>query len=81
MDNYEERIKHYVYIYIVVFDVVYLRLHALISNRLFINRHGFFSLCFIKYTPKNQQTSKQKNRNRNIICYNPPFHIQVSTNI
>ena len=30
---------------------------------------------------ENQQTSKQKNRKRNIIWYNPPFNNQVSTNI
>ena len=37
--------------------------------------------CQIKYAKENQQTSKQKNRKRNIICYNPPFNNQVSTNI
>ena len=37
--------------------------------------------CQIKYTKENQQTSKQKNRKRNIIWYNPPFNNQVSTNI
>ena len=35
----------------------------------------------IKYAKENQQTSKQKNRKRNIIWYNPPFNKQVSTNI
>ena len=37
--------------------------------------------CQIKYAKENQQTSKQKNRKRNIILYNPPFNNQVSTNI
>ena len=37
--------------------------------------------CQIKYAKENQQTSKQKNRKRNIIWYNPPFNNQVSTNI
>ena len=36
--------------------------------------------CQIKYAKKNQQKSKQKNRKRNIIWYNPPFNNQVSTN-
>ena len=37
--------------------------------------------CQIKYAKENQQTSKQKNRKRNIIWYYPPFNNQVSTNI
>ena len=30
--------------------------------------------CQIKYAKENQQTSKQKNRKRDIIWYNPPFN-------
>ena len=37
--------------------------------------------CQIKYAKENQQTSKQKNRKRNIIWYNPSFNNQVSRNI
>ena len=37
--------------------------------------------CQVKYAKENQQTSKQKNRKRNIIWHNPPFNNQVSTNI
>ena len=35
----------------------------------------------IKYANENQKNSKQINRKRNIIWYNPPFNNQVSTNI
>ena len=37
--------------------------------------------CQIKYAKENQQTSKQKNRKRNIFWYNPYFNNQVSPNV
>ena len=37
--------------------------------------------CYVKYANESQQTSKQKNRKRNIIWHNPQFNNKVSTNI